>query len=419
MPDFAILILYQFPLFNIDWDDKSKSLRTIIQNKIKSFSVVGLIDRFIYSIIKCSHKNYKSIYLHPDLSQNTKMLNYIINIIPNVKLNIKFCLIICLVLLFCHLKSQDIHFSQLSQTQFFSNPAFAGIQFGPRILAHYRNEYPMIGSQINSGFNTYYASYDQFLENYNSGIGGQIIADKFGDNIFSRYYINANYAYQAKFNEYHAIRFGISANFILQQLDRSKLLFYDQIDPINGFSQPVSTQETLLDNYSQSQFNLHAGAVYFTNRMYLGLSARNLLPKSNFQFTNSKPLHDMTISAQAGGVFWINTEKKIAIFPYLLYDRQYGYDKLVLNGLYQYEMMNFGLGCRHNLKNFESIMLLAGFNFNKLRISYSYDIAANGIKSYSGGSHELGIRILFGGEDNSLHPNVYKNILFCPDFLKN
>jgi hypothetical protein len=60
-----------------------------------------------------------------------------------------------------------------------------------------------------------------------------------------------------------------------------------------------------------------------------------------------------------------------------------------------------------------------GFNFNKLRISYSYDLNTSGIKSYTGGSHEVGVRILFKGEDNSLYPNEYKNILFCPDFMKN
>jgi type IX secretion system PorP/SprF family membrane protein len=347
------------------------------------------------------------------------MLNYRIHSISNEKLNRKFCLLIILLCVFTNMYSQDIHFTQLAQTQFFSNPAFAGIQFGPRILAHYRNEYPMIGSQINSGFNTYYFSYDQYIDKYNSGLGGQIIADKFGDNIYSRYYINANYAYQLKFNEYHALRLGISANFVHQQIDKSRLIFFDQIDPINGFNNLSTTNEQLIDNYSQSYLNLNFGAVYFTNSFYFGASARNLLPKPNFHTVSSKSLQDMTISAQAGGVHWLNKEKKTAIFPYLLYDRQYGYDKLVLNTLYQYEMINFGLGCRHNLKNFESIMFIAGFNFNKLRISYSYDLATNGIKSYSGGSHELGIRILFGGEDNSLHPNEYKNIIFCPDFLKN
>ena len=315
--------------------------------------------------------------------------------------------------------AQDIHFSQLSQTQFFSNPAFAGIQFGPRILAHYRNEYPQIGSQINSGFNTYFVSYDQFIKDYNSGLGGQIIADKFGDNIFSRYYINVNYAYQAKFNEYHALRFGISANIIHQQIDRMRLIFYDQIDPINGFSQLPPTSEDISDNLSQTGFNFHTGVLYFTNYFYAGLSARNMLPNSQLKNTSSKQFEDMVLSSQIGGALWLNKEKRIGIFPYLLFDRQYGYNKYVGNVLYQYEMLNAGMGLRHNSNNFESIIFLVGFNFNKVRISYSYDLNLNGIKSYSGGSHELGIRLLFRGEDNSLYPNENKNILFCPDFMRN
>lgn len=320
---------------------------------------------------------------------------------------------------FEHVSSQDIHFSQLAQTQFFSNPAFAGIQFGPRVLAHYRNEYPNIGSQINSGFNTYFVSYDQFLKDYNSGLGAQVIADKFGDNVYSRYYININYAYQAKFNEYHAVRFGLSANMIHQQLDKSRLIFYDQIDPINGFNQMAASSEDLSNSFSQTNFNINAGIVYFTNYFYAGLSARNLLPRNNFEGIASKQFEDMTISAQMGGVYWMNRDKKIALFPYLLFDRQYSYHKYVGNILYQYESLNLGLGLRHNALDIESIIFLAGFNFNKLRISYSYDLNTSKIKSYTGGSHEVGIRILFNGEDNSLYPNEYKNILFCPDFMKN
>lgn len=315
--------------------------------------------------------------------------------------------------------SQDIHFTQLAQTQFFSNPSFAGIQFGPRILAHYRNEYPNIGSDINSGFNTYFVSYDQYIKEYNSGLGAQVIVDKFGDNIFSRYYVNINYAYQAKFNEYHALRFGLSANLIHQQIDRSRLVFYDQIDPINGFSQLAPTSEDISNSLSHTGFNFHAGLVYFTNYFYAGLSARNMLPKTNLGSNTTKQFGDLVLSSQIGGVYWFNQDKRIGLFPYFLFDRQYGYNKFVGNVLYQYETINLGLGLRHNANEIESILFLAGFNFNKVRISYSYDLNLNGIASYSGGSHEIGIRILLKGEDNSLYPNEYKNILFCPDFMRN
>lgn len=336
-------------------------------------------------------------------------------------LNVSFLKLFCFnlgILFSIPLVAQDIHFSQLSQTQFFSNPAFAGIQYGPRVLAHYRNEYPTIGSQINSGFNTFFLSFDQFLADYNSGLGGQMIADKFGENIYSRYYINLNYAYQLKFNEYHAVRLGLAANFIHQQIDRNKLVFYDQIDPINGFNH-LATEEKIDDNLTQSYFDFHAGAVYFTHNFYVGISGRNLIPKTDKSNSNYNPLHSTTISLQSGAAFWLNREKRIALYPYLLLDRQYGYSKVVGNILYQYEILNLGLGFRHNVGNLESIILLAGLNLNKLRISYSYDIGTSSLKSYSGGSHEIGIRFLLKGDDNSLHPNEYKNISFCPEFLKN
>lgn len=314
---------------------------------------------------------------------------------------------------------QDIHFTQLSQTQFASNPAFTGIQYGPRILLHYRSQYPQIGAEVNGGYNTLYASYDQFINDYNSGIGLQAYGDKYGDNIFSKYFVQLNYAYQARLNDENAFRIGLSGNLIFQQLDRTKLRFYDQIDPIYGFDNYIPTQEVVDDNYTQSYFNFNAGAVYFRNNFYLGLSARNLLPKKNFYNSTQSAFADMALSAQAGAVFWLNTDNQTAIFPYLLYERQYGYQKWVVNVIGQYRMMNIGLGFRYGSNNLESIMPMFGVNFKRIRLSYSYDIHAGGLDSYSGGAHEIGLRFLLRGEDNSLRPNEYKNILFCPDFLKN
>lgn len=314
---------------------------------------------------------------------------------------------------------QEMHFSQLSQTQSFSNPAFTGIAFGPRVLLQYRNQYPAIGQSVNSGYSTYYASYDQFLKNANSGIGVQVIGDKFGDGIFSRYQLVGQYAYQARFDEYKALRIGLSASANLQQLDRSQLRFFDQIDPFLGFDANLTTQESIDDRFSKSYINVNAGLLYFTNSLYAGLSVRNLMPKANFLSQSDGMLQDMTASAQFGGNIWINEYERTALFPYLLIDRQYGQYKAVGNVLYQYKLMNLGLGGRYSSGGLESIILMMGFNLQKFRLSYSYDIHTGGMAGYSGGSHEIGFRILLNGEDNSLYPNEHKNILFCPDFLRN
>lgn len=314
---------------------------------------------------------------------------------------------------------QDVHFTQLSQTQFFSNPAFTGIQFGPRILLHYRNQYPRVGFIVNSGFKTYYASYDQFLDPINSGLGVQLMADKYGDDIYTKYQASIHYAYQVRIDEEQAFRVGLSGSIILQQLDGFKLRFFDQIDPIYGFDNYISTQEKQLDNYSQTYYNVSAGALYYRNNFYAGLSCRNLLPKKNFYNPSRRAFEDMTVSGQLGAVFWLNPDTRSGIFPYILYDREYGFHKIVGNLIYQYQMVNMGAGARYNESGIESVMLLLGINWGKTRLSYSYDIPTSALSSYSGGAHEIGLRFLFNGEDNSLRPNEYKNILFCPDFMKN
>ncbi len=343
-----------------------------------------------------------------------------LNNLNNVVLKIKFFIALIIVCFFAFESyAQELHFSQLSQTQIFTSPAFTGLGYGPRAFLHYRNQYPRVGYIVNSGFNTYYASYDQFLEEQNSGIGVQVVADKFGDGTFSRYHLIGNYAYQARFNEYKALRLGISGSATFQQLDRSKLKFYDQIDPFTGFDNFNTTQELVEDNFSETSFNLSVGGLYYTNQYYFGVSARNLMPKGNFYNPQKKIFEDMTISAQAGAAFWLNEDTRTGVFPYFLFDRQYGYQKVVANVIYQHQIANLGIGGRYTSGGLESITLMTGINFNNLRISYSYDIHAGGLQSYSGGAHEVGLRFLIKGEDNSLYPNAHKNIMFCPDFLRN
>jgi len=318
-----------------------------------------------------------------------------------------------------NLKSQETHFSQLSQNQTNINPAFAGIMFGPRINLQYRNQYPTIGTGINSGYNTYFASYDQHFETFNSGIGVQILGDKLGSNILSRYNLEFMYSYQLKFNRYQALRIGISGNLNIQQIDFSQLKFYDQIDPILGFNSNIATQENLSNNYNKSFLNANFGMVYFTSDYYIGVSAKNLLPKKNFFNDESTTFHYTLLSLQLGAIKRFGSEKQYALFPFLEYDRQASNQKLVGNLLGQYKIYNLGVGFRHNFEGLESIMMMTGINLNRFRISYSYDIGTNTLSAYTGGSHEIGIRVLIGGENNSLTPNEHKEILECPDFLKN
>lgn len=322
---------------------------------------------------------------------------------------------------FCisNINSQEVHFSQLSQNQTNINPAFSGIMFGPRINLQFRNQYPTIATGVNSGYNTYFASYDQHFHAINSGFGFQVLGDKLADNILSRYSFELMYSYQVKFNRYKALRIGFSGNLNLQQIDFSQLRFYDQIDPILGFNTNNASAEDLSNNYNRSYFNTNVGLVYFTSDYYIGLSAKNLLPKKNFFNDEYAPFHYTMLSIQLGAVKRFGLDKEYALFPFLEYDRQGSNQKIVGNLLGQYKIYNLGVGFRHNFEGLESIMLMTGINLNRFRISYSYDIGTNTLRLYGGGSHEIGIRVLIGGENNSLTPNEHKEILECPDFLKN
>src|SRR5690554_7969849 len=74
------------------------------------------------------------------------------------------------------LKAQDISFSQVYSSPLYLSPSFAGFTSGGRLIANYRDQWP----GISNTFRTYAVSYDQYLRDYNSGLGLLIMRDDQG-----------------------------------------------------------------------------------------------------------------------------------------------------------------------------------------------------------------------------------------------
>ena len=68
---------------------------------------------------------------------------------------------------------QDPHFTQFYANPLYLNPAFAGVKQCPKVNVNYRNQYPSLGV-----YQTYSASYDQYVDRLNGGVGVLIMQDE-------------------------------------------------------------------------------------------------------------------------------------------------------------------------------------------------------------------------------------------------
>ncbi len=73
----------------------------------------------------------------------------------------------------------------------FMNPAMAGVEGPAKLYLGYRNQWP----GATDPYSTYHASYEQFLDPLQGGVGVHVINDRQGAGIFNSVSLDAIYSY--------------------------------------------------------------------------------------------------------------------------------------------------------------------------------------------------------------------------------
>ena len=127
-------------------------------------------------------------------------------------------------------QAQDPIFSQFYAMPLQINPGFAGSSFAPRVGMAYRNQW----TGFSNAYRTYALFYEQQLDHFNSGVGFNLQGDNAGDGILRSTAASVNYAYRLSVDDGLTLKLGIEAGARQVNLDWEKLVFPDQLDPING-----------------------------------------------------------------------------------------------------------------------------------------------------------------------------------------
>ena len=308
--------------------------------------------------------------------------------------------LVVIVLFFSTLaQAQDPEFSQYYAAPLYLNPAFAGTSVDHRFIANYRNQWP----NISQAFETYAFSYDYNLDQYNSGLGFLIMADKAGSANLKSTQFNFQYAYKVKLSEKLILSSGLNFGIGSRSIDFNKLIFYQQLDFAQN-SDNVPPPPSNLNIEGQTYFDFGAGLLIYSRKVWLGVSTSHL-NRPNRSLVDDETEIPIKTSVHGGvriplyhGIF--KRERTASIAPSFVYKQQGNFDQLDLGTYFFYEPVVIGLwyrgipiqqNARDNVSQ-DAVVVVLGFQLANVELSYSYDVTVSELGPISGGAHEVGLK---------------------------
>lgn len=320
--------------------------------------------------------------------------------------------------------AQDVQLSQFHIADLLSNPGLTGSQNRNRFMFHQRLQWPGLAGKYVTSF----VSFDTYLHNYKSGIGTSLAVDEQGDGIYNTLQWNTYYSYELDINKEWAIRLGLQGGMYRKSLNDEGLIYSDQVTP-DGIDHNNITERLGSIGFTQPDFG--TGFVAYNERIWFGssfyhinnpkqalLDGSEIFPKLFSLIAGYKiPLGSINPQSYTGFV------KEFYLFPIIHYKMQGKSDQIEIGADLINHQLRLGVWYRGipfkkynpELHNNESVILLAGWKYNNLDFSYSYDIVFSKLqRAGTGGAHEIHLSYIFPRETKRKN---YKK-LPCPNFQK-
>ncbi len=292
------------------------------------------------------------------------------------------------------IKAQDPHFSQFFSSPLTLNPALTGKFDGTlRVAGNYRNQWPA----FNNVFTTSTLSVDfsilknKLAENDTWGVGILALTDKAAGGILTNNYIGLSTSYHKALDEdgFSQIGVGFQATYGQKRLDKTKLIFEDQLTPFGftGVTNDIFTNDNLNINYTDINAGLiYTGSTNERNNFYVGASMYHInRPKESFKGGNWNISARTTISA--GGYTPISdilTLHSSGIYQLQAQTTETTVGLAVSANLNQVDgpnPSNIYAGAWVRVK--DALIPYMALEFSGMRIGVSYDINTSSLKSGS------------------------------------
>lgn len=285
---------------------------------------------------------------------------------------------------------QDAQYTNYMYNTMAINPAYAGTRDVLSIFGLHRTQWVGLdGAPVTNNFSLHTP-----LKNSNMGLGLSFVNDRIGPSDENT--ISVDFAYRIPMSENSTLSLGLKATANLLNVDYTKLNIYDPTD--------VQFQNNVDNRFSP---NFGAGAYWYSDKYYLGLSVPNFLETKHYDDNNSSSLarERMHYYFMGGYVFDIGGDFKFkpAFLSKFVSGAPLQVD-LTANFMYN-EKFILGAAYRWDA----AVSLLAGFQItNKLLIGYSYDMETTKLANYNSGSHEIFLRFeLFNKMEKVYSPRFF------------
>jgi type IX secretion system PorP/SprF family membrane protein len=287
------------------------------------------------------------------------------------------------------LSQQLPQFSQYMFNSLHINPGYAGYKNEGYVHASYRNQW--------LGFpgapKTMTLTAELSLNEGKTGAGISVLSDKIGATETKMFL--ATYARRIQVSKYSFLGLGMSSGFSQYSLDGTKLKMNDVGDVLLP---PGVVSKTVP--------NLNIGVFYNSEKVYLGISAYNLIGKSqlktrDYVYTE----HDRHYFFTGGGLVRVN--KEVQFKPSFLVKHVKGSptsvdlnamfllnNKVWVGGSYRTNTRVFGdmLQVRKELNTSTALVGIAEIFVTKdLRVGYSFDYNLNILNTRNASSHEISL----------------------------
>jgi type IX secretion system PorP/SprF family membrane protein len=295
--------------------------------------------------------------------------------------------------------AQDAYLSIKPAMPLFFNPAYAGNEYYTRVTLNYRNHYPASGT----AFATYSASFDTYIDRYNSGAGIILMSDQLGSKSYSYTSAAIVYSYRIATGQSSYVKAGLMANLYYGINSPGDLSFPDMVNPDGTVDPNQFTYE------KQSAFGVDFGfgALFNSDWFEVGAAIYHL-GKENREIYWSRPLRiyahaEWTIPILGGAKYvpYRGLTRYLAnssLKPNIFFIRQANVTLFGAGALYDFLNFNLGLYSRQDLKlsSFTTSFHI-GYTSDIMDVHYVFDLSFTG-KNFRGlttSSHEIALVFKF------------------------
>jgi type IX secretion system PorP/SprF family membrane protein len=320
--------------------------------------------------------------------------------------------------------AQDPQFSQFYQAPLYLNPGFTGITQQQRAVVNNRIQWP----NLPQAFTTYAFSYDIFVDELRSGFGLLVTTDKMGTASWRTTTASLLYSYKIKINEKLVFSPGLSFGYGTNGLDRTKLIFGDEIQYAVSPGQTINPAYQRLGN--QQYFDFGSGFVLYSKTAWIGASFAHM-NRPNLSILNETSRLPMKTTITGGLKLPLyggprTLERVSYLTPSFVFQVQGPTTQLNVGVNYHIDPISIGVWYRgkpyqqtgYGSINQDALIFNMGLYLKNFTVGYSYDFSISKLSTSSGGAHEISLVYEFSAKP--LHRGVKRRnrLIPCPTFNK-